>query len=202
MELKTKDYEVGDSELIFMVSENNEDAKDALYKKYKPLIEKEINNVKRSAYALKIDLQDLRQEALLGLSNAIYSYDESVGVKFITYATLCIRRKLSNLINKYGAQKNITFSNAYSIDDSTLDSDYIPYLKDVPSKEPLNKIILDETLSEVQEKYDKLTKLEKEVLGMYLYGNSIDDIAKVKDKTKKQIYNILYNARKKIKYKD
>ena len=53
MELKTStSYDNIDSELVYMVKENSEDAKDELYKKYSALIHKEINRFKAKAIVL------------------------------------------------------------------------------------------------------------------------------------------------------
>ena len=92
-----KDYEITDSELIQKINDNNEDAKDYLYERYSNLIHKEVNRVRKLGKDKGIEYSDLLQEAMLAFSEAINRYDDTNNVKFITFATLCIRRKLINL---------------------------------------------------------------------------------------------------------
>lgn len=46
--------------------------------------------------------QDLVQEGMIALIRAKRTYDESQGVKFETYASICIRNRVIDLIRKYG----------------------------------------------------------------------------------------------------
>ena len=200
MESKTKNYELNDEELVYLISESG-DAKDELYKKYSPMIHKELNKVKNSAYALGIDWSDLIQEAMLGFSNALSTYNESGEAKFSTYATLCVRRKLLNFIDKHATKKNMIMKSAVSLDapDSVYGSDYSPYLKDIEGLEPLNKVITDESLEEVSKKFDKLNYEEKRVMDYTISGKSPSEISELMNISIKKVYNILYRARNKIK---
>lgn len=201
MELKTN-YAISDSELVYLINENNGDAKDYLYDKYSPLIHKEINKVKKTAYALGIDMADLSQEAMLGFSTAINSYNETEDVKFITFATICIRRKLLNYIEKHSTNKNRTFNASLALDSSMGDADstLLNFLKDSEGKIPLNKLLNEEALKELGKSIDeKLSKNEKMAIQYLLFGLDVDNIAIKMNKTSKQIYNLIYRARQKLK---
>lgn len=202
MESKT---EFSDEHLVSLISENNDDAKDELYRKYSGMIHKELNQVKRSAYALGIEWQDLMQEALLGFSNAINSFRDEEDAKFSTYATLCVRRKLINYINKFTTQKNYTMKSAISLDNTLEDSDtnYMSFLQDNSGREPLNKMMIDESLKEVSNKFNNvLTDEEKTIIDYATDGKKPEEIANLTNKSVKQVYNILYRARNKIKIKE
>lgn len=202
MESKT---EFSDEHLVSLISENNDDAKDELYRKYSGMIHKELNQVKRSAYALGIEWQDLMQEALLGFSNAINSFRDEEDAKFSTYATLCVRRKLINYINKFTTQKNYTMKSAISLDNTLEDSDtnYMSFLQDNSGREPLNKMMIDESLKEVSNKFKNiLTDEEKTIIDYATDGKKPEEIANLTNKSVKQVYNILYRARNKIKIKE
>ncbi|NLA32790.1 MAG: hypothetical protein GX864_02485 [Mollicutes bacterium] len=67
-------YEIDDQETIMLIRENNVEAKDIIFEKYKYIIDILINKYKRSAYVLKIDQNDLYQEAMLGFADAINTY--------------------------------------------------------------------------------------------------------------------------------
>lgn len=197
MESKTKiTYDSNDSELVYMIKENSEDAKDELYKKYSALIHKEINRFKVKALSLGIEYSDLMQESLLGFMSAVNTYDESNEVKFITYATMCIRRKLLNYIEKYSSIKSQTMNNALSLDDDNL---ALRYIKDTNEKEPLNSVIYRELIKEINEKISVLNENERIILEYAISGLKAEEISEKLSIPVKQVYNTLYRARKKLK---
>lgn len=199
MELKT-DQELSDSQLLFLIRESNEDAKDFLYEKYSPMIHKEINRVKNIAYTLGIDYADLSQEAMLGFSNAINYYNEDEPVKFLTFAILCVRRKLYNLFKKHTTNKNSFLKATLTERENEDNLSYIENLSDLIGYEPLNKMITEESIEEtVRLIKEKLSDNEKKALLYNLEGKTVEETAKKMKMTSKQIYNLLYRARQKLK---
>lgn len=201
MALKTE-YEMNDTLLIMQVRENNEEAKDYLYEKFSPLIHKEINRIKKRAFALGIEYADLSQEAMLAFSHAINNYNEDVDVKFMTFVVLCIRRKLSNYISKFDTIKNKTLTTSVAIDASLDESmnTVADFIEEQVSSDPLKKVITNETLGEVKKSInDKLSPNEKTALHLDLEGKSAEEIAELMNMNIKQIYNLIYRARYKIK---
>jgi len=200
MALKTE-YELNDSKLLFLVGDNNEEAKNFLYEKYSPMIHKEINRVKSFAHSIGIDYADLSQEAMLGFSNALNNYNEDEDVKFITFAILCVRRKINNLLKKHLTAKNMFFKHSIVPEQINEESSsYLENLSDLIGYEPLNKMITEESIEEtVQKIKNKLSESEKKALLYNIEGKSIEDISAEMGMSQKQIYNLLYRARKKIK---
>lgn len=201
MELKTN-HEYGDSELIMLLREENDEVKDYLYTKYSPLIHKELNRVKKRSFALGIDFADLSQEAMLAFSHAINNFNEETEVKFITFATLCIRRKLSNYINKFDTNKNKVLSNSISLDVQIDDAD--SYVDNIPAADitnPLNQIINDETLKDINYVIkNSLSENERMVLQYDVMGKSASEIAELLGMNTKQVYNLIHRARTKLRY--
>lgn len=198
------DYEPNDSELVFFVREDaGEEVKDYLYEKYNPLIHKEIHRVKKRAIALGVDLADLSQEAMLAFSHAINNFDEEADVKFMTFATIIIRRKLSNYLSKFETAKNKTMVEAVSIDapiDDESQSSFAETMEGNSSLDPLRTMITNETLNEVNLAIrEKLSKNEKTVLQYDLDGKSIPEISEITGMNTKQIYNLIHRARSKLK---
>lgn len=195
------DYELNDSKLVYLVNENNEDAKDYLFHKYNPLIHKEINRVKKIAHDAGIDMADLSQEAMLAFSNAINSYNDDEVTKFITFATICIRRKLSNYIKKHLTSKSSIEKYALALECvNEYQVTLLDNLKDSDSKEPLNRLITEETLDEMNRRLvEKLSDNEKYALLYSLDGKTINEISELLGLTSKQVYNLLHRARTKLK---
>jgi RNA polymerase sigma factor, sigma-70 family len=92
-------YEINDYELISQVRENNEDAILNLYSKYTPIINSVTNKFNQSNN-MKIDYDDIKQEANIALYNAIKNYDPDSGSLFYTYAVLCINKRLISYCKK------------------------------------------------------------------------------------------------------
>ena len=200
MESKTN-YKISDSELIYQINDNNEDAKNYLFQKYSPLIHKEVQKYTKEASIKGIEYKDLLQEGMLAFSEAINNFDEKENVKFITFATLCIKRRIINLLKKQSKNKEQILNNYLP-----LEAELIPQKKvldivsDLEGKEPLNKLIVDESLKEVSENIlNNLKPKEKTVYLDYLNGKKIEDISKDTGISTKTIYNIIYRVKQKIK---
>ena len=80
-EYKT-DYD-NDYELLYLISENNEDASNALYKKYEPVIDYYARKYYKLTQGKGIDYNDLYQEGLIGLDAAIKGYKDQKDIKNI-----------------------------------------------------------------------------------------------------------------------
>ena len=88
--------EYPDEELVNLVCENSEEARDMLYEKYSYIIDIICNKYKQSAYYLSADLQELRQEAMLGFSDALVSFNQDENASLHTFITLCVERRVRN----------------------------------------------------------------------------------------------------------
>ena len=58
-----------DNELLYLISENNEDAKDVFYEKYKEIIEIKAKKYASFLNSKGYELGDLVQEGMIGLSH-------------------------------------------------------------------------------------------------------------------------------------
>ena len=144
--------EYNDIELTQMVCENNEDAKDFLYEKYHYIIDIIISKYKKTIYALGMDINEVRQEAMLGFTDALIKYTDSKETSLPTFISLVVERKIQNAVRKAETQKNKIHNEAYS-----LEYDYETFNR------PLEEIIGDSTKDplrklESEENYKELTK--------------------------------------------
>ena len=192
---------MSDSELIYLVKEQNEDAKDIIYDKYKYIIDILTKKYKRSAYILNIEENDLYQEAMLGFVDAIYSYDDNKNSSVQTYITLCVERKIYSCLKKANRIK-------YKINSEALSLEYVyeneNALKDILSdnniNNPLENIITVENHNEVIDKIkDVLSDSEKMVFSLMIGGLDYKQIAKILELTPKQVDNTRNRIRNKAK---
>ena len=64
-----------DNELTFLLNDNNEVAQDILYKKYKFIVDSILNKYRRVFLTHNIDYEEIKQDAYLAFSYAIYNYE-------------------------------------------------------------------------------------------------------------------------------
>ena len=191
-----------DSELCSMISENNEDAKDILYKKYKYINDLIIKKYLLSAMKVGIEYNDLYQEALVGFSDALNSYNDAKEASLPTFITLCVERKLQNTIIKASSEKNTMFLKALSLDyQSTSDESPLKeVISDNHKNDPLYNITNDEEYRELINKIEnELSNNENEVFTLLISGLDYITISKQLDKTPKQIDNTIQRIKTKVK---
>ncbi len=195
-----KQYE-DDFELLYMVSENNEEANETIFKKYESAIEYYAKKYLPFVEGKGIDYSDLFQEGLIGLDSAIKGYKDQKDIKFSTFAFICIKRKIITAVRQASRKKHSILNESYSIDyhndDDKNGFENIVYnntggLEDLlVSKENLqsfNKLISEE-----------LTTFEKQVYELRLYGFNYEEISKNLGKTTKSIESALFRIRIKLK---
>ena len=194
--------ECSDSELFSLICEENEDAKDLLFMKYRYIIDIVIKKYAFTAMKYGFEYKDLYQEALVGYSDAIRSFNDEKNTSLATFISLCVDRRLQNAIKKAGRIKNKILLDSLSLD-HVYEQYEIP-LRDVISDEskndPLLNITKEEEFDELLETIEKsLSSSEYEVYKLLINGLSYMEIAKILEKSPKQIDNAMQRIKNKIK---
>ena len=107
--------ELNDFELLYMISENNEDAYSIMLEKYQPLIGKYADYYMNKYDNRGIEKEELVQEGTIGLINAINYYAEHEECLFYTFASLVIKREMERYVKKNMRYKQQILTNATSI---------------------------------------------------------------------------------------
>ena len=181
-------------ETVVLAQEGNEDAMNLIYTSFKPII------IKKSKYAIfkianhGVDIDDIIQEAYIGLDEAIKNYLQDEKTLFYTFAMVCIERQIANFIRKVNTGKDKILNEAITIDDSIekIISDNTDIEDSITGKEYKIHVI-----NVVR---NQLTDFEKKVLDLKLADYSLDEMTKVLRKEKKAIYNAL--QRIKVKFRN
>ena len=197
-----KNYkEYSDELLVDMARHGDEKAEDFLLKKYKDFVRSKA----RAYFLVGGDRDDLIQEGMIGLYNAISHYDESKASSFMTYAAICINNKLLSAVSADNRKKNEPLNgyvSLYSVitDDAGEEASLSDVLPDTDNVNPEN-IILNEEQEKLARKrlLGKLSRLEKEILSYYLEGMSYSEIAAIIGKTEKSVDNAIQRIRSKMK---
>ena len=191
-----------DMELIGMIRESSEDAKDILFNKYRYIIEVEIKKYVNIAYHLGYEYVDLYQDGLVGFTEALRSYRDDKDVKLSTFITLCVNRHLQKGILKAGRTKNKIIYDSLSLEHhyDNYTAPLMDILSDNSKNDPLEKILKEENLKELTGKIEKnLSKSEFEVYNLLLNGLKYDEIAVLLNKNLKQVDNTIQRIKNKIK---
>lgn len=194
-------FEDNDFELLYMIKEENEDAKDIFYEKYRPLVESKAKKyyefVKNKGY----ELNDLVQEGMIGLSNAITDYSENKDSKFGPFAKVCIDRQLINFVRAINRQKHQVLNTSLSIDAglSHTGITLLDVLNDDSNPNPEKSFILLEEQKELKENIKQyLTEREQEVFDLRFEGFTYQEIARLLNMTPKAVDGTISRIKQKI----
>ena len=193
--------EFSDEELAVMVCENDEDAKDVLYDKYNYIIDIIMLKYKKSIYALGLDYNEVKQEALVAFSDALVRYSNEKKTSLPTFISVVVERKIQNCIRKADTIKNKVHNESYS-----LEQEYEVFNRPLEEiignnkENPLFKMENEEHYKELLKNIDEaLSPFEKDVYDLVINEFNYLDIAKILNKEPKQIDNTIQRIRNKIK---
>jgi len=189
--------EFNDYELLDQIHSCSEDANEILLYKYRPLIVSIAKKYIKYSH-VGVDLNDLIQEGLLGLNDAINSFRDEKNANFGTYAKICVQRKIANLIKSTMSYKNKILNDYIPIDND--EDEPIDYFLADNSKNPINMVedydFQNRLLDNLNE---KLSDIEKEVFELKLSGFSYKEIANLLEKDSKSIDNCIQRIKTKFK---
>ncbi len=204
-ENKLTDYTIlSDEELVALIREKENDSSGEadgvmsfLLNKYKPLVTKKTNGL----YLIGAEHEDLIQEGMIGLFKSIRDYSPGKECSFFHFADTCISRQVYTAITQSNRQKHSPLNNSLSLsqeqgeEGGTLEE----MLESLNVDNPEKQIIEQEFFKGLFEKLNgKLSRMEQQVLPLYLDGFVYTDIAAKLGKEPKTIDNAIQRIRKKI----
>lgn len=195
-----KEYKDNDYELLYLISENNEEAKELFYSKYKPIIELKAKKFTKYVQSKGYDYNDLVQEGMIGLSKAIKDYSEKKDVQFITFANICIERQMFSFLRNISAGRHKVLNESLSFDTTT--NTYGKPLINLLDDKNINP---ETTFIESEEKeslYNRiisiLNETEIEIFELRAEGFSYKEIANLLNITEKSVGKHIEKIKNKI----
>ncbi|BCN32419.1 RNA polymerase sporulation sigma factor SigH [Anaeromicropila herbilytica] len=192
-----------DEEIIKLINNGDQDAVDYLLEKYKNLVIQKA----RTLYLIGGDKDDLIQEGMIGLYKAIRDYKDDKDSSFSNFANLCVSRQIYSAIKASNRKKNIPLNTYISLNTPILsdnsEGDDKPSLVDVMFRNnnlnPEEMLIDKENTNMIEYELERrLSKLEKQVIRLYLGGLKYIQIADVLGKPPKSIDNALQRIKSKL----
>ncbi len=199
--METDFNRLDDNEIISRIRRDDEEAMEYMLKKYGFLVKREV----RTVYLIGAETEDLTQEGMIGLYKAVRDFQMDKGAVFSTFATLCVRRQIKNAITNSNRKKHAPLNtyvslyvNAEDPDNAMLEERLISDKQEDPEK----LVIAREQQKYLHERIEReLSRLEKQVLELYLQGLSYEAIATQLGKSEKAVDNALQRIRGKLSQK-
>lgn len=188
-----------DEELVSLVHSGNTEALDFLITKFRHFVRMKA----RSYFLIGADKEDIIQEGMIGLYKAIRDFRSDKLSSFRAFAELCIIRQIITAIKTATRQKHIPLNSYISLDKPIYDEESDRTLMDVLAgngiDNPEELMIHHEEFLYLEEKMGEvLSDLEREVLALYLDGQSYQEISEKLERHIKSIDNALQRVKRKL----
>lgn len=190
-------------EVIKQAQAGDGEAMSYLLEKYKSMV----RALSRPLFLMDGDQDDLLQEGMIGLFKAIRTYDAEKEAAFETFANLCISSQLYSAIKMSNRQKNIPLNSYISIDTPEAGADIseverflrLDRALAVWQQNPEEIVIGKESAKNIERRlFSRLSKMEQQVLELFLKGLTYQEIAEKLEKTPKAIDNALQRIKAKL----
>ena len=187
-----------DEELVKIGREGNCEAMNLLIQRYRRTAAIRA----RKYYMAGSDRDDVVQEAMIGIFNAVRDFNLDAKVSFATFVNLCIERQIQSAVTRSNRKKHRILSESISLDaESDIDGNQeITNLNEtVASSDPENDPEAMAVVSEAVRSLNGFSKLENQVWQLMLSGKSPAEIEKILDKSTKTVDNTIQRIRNKLK---
>lgn len=190
---------LSDEDLIAIIQDGNTEALDFLITKYLAFVRLK----GRSYFLIGGDREDIIQEGMIGLYKAIRDFKPDRLNSFKGFAELCITRQIITAIKTATRQKHIPLNSSVSLDRPVFSEDSDRTMLDMLSgpflDDPEDLIIHKEDFGQMEEEMNKvLSLLEKQVLTLYLDGQSYQEISDELNRQVKSVDNALQRIKRKL----
>ncbi|TFB14745.1 RNA polymerase sporulation sigma factor SigH [Filobacillus milosensis] len=191
--------ELEDEIVVEFVHEGNVQALDYLINKYRSFVRAKA----RTYFLIGADREDIVQEGMIGLYKAIRDFQSEKLSSFKAFAELCVTRQIITAIKTATRQKHIPLNSYVSLDKPIYDEESDRTLLDVIAENDTSdpeKLLIDrEKFGDMEEKMEELlSELEREVLQLYLEGQSYQEISLLLNRHVKSIDNALQRVKRKL----
>lgn len=187
-----------DAKIIDLARNGNDGAMDFILHKYRYLAKAK----SRAYFLVGAEHEDLIQEGMIGLYKAVKDYNYAKTPLFFSFAELCITRQILTAVKTATRQKHQPLNSYISLN-KPVKGEEERTLADIlylySNRNPEELIISKETTIDLMAHIkDNLSKMENEVLTLYLQGEDYVHISEMLNKLPKSIDNALQRIRKKI----
>ncbi|MCI9019218.1 MAG: sigma-70 family RNA polymerase sigma factor [Eubacterium sp.] len=195
---RDKYKDVSDEQLIGRLRDGQAGVMDYLMEKYKNLVRKRAN----ALYLIGGETEDLIQEGMIGLFKAVQDFCPGKETSFYHFAELCIMRQMYTAVEASRRKKHTPLNTYVPLDAGGEEQDvlYLEAEKQFQTLDPETLFISQENVRQLlRQANERLSRMERQVLSLYLEGMNYRQIAGQLGKTPKAVDNALQRIRGKIK---
>jgi RNA polymerase sporulation-specific sigma factor len=175
-----------EEQLILKAKEGDNLSFEKLAFHYLGLISKISSEYKAEGY----ETGDFVQESLLGLLNAVKTYNGDYGSSFRNYAMVCIKNRLNSIVKQSLRKKSLPQGSTIPLEDLEITDD---------SLNPESRMLTNERLASLFRKAKELLSArEYSILNLYVSGYSYKEIARILNISEKSVDNALARSKKKL----
>jgi RNA polymerase sporulation-specific sigma factor len=146
------------------------------------------------------DSEDLTQEGMIGLMNAVREYDAEKAASFRTFAEICIRNRLYSALRAAAGDRHSPLNQSVPLDIPFFDSNsYTSGTNNLVQRNPEEFLIdREHTAALLCGVRKQLSEFEAKILGYYLDGLSCREIAQSVGRSPKSVDNAVQRIRRKM----
>ena len=182
-----------DESLSDLARRGDRDAEEILVKRYNRLV----RQLARPFYLAGGDSDDLIQEGMIGLICAVREYDGQRAASFRTFAEICIRNRLYSAVRAAARDKHTPLNQSVPLEMPFFDgqsSCFGAMAGENPEDLIIGRERVQDALSDVRK---QLSDFEAKILGYYLDGLTIREMAKAVSRSPKSVDNAVQRVRRK-----
>ena len=186
-----------DEGLCELARNGDRTAEETLVSRYTRLV----RQLARPFYLAGGDSDDLIQEGMIGLICGVREYDNSRNAAFRTFAETCIRNRLYSAVRAASRDKHSPLNQSVPLeipffDSRTTSSVGAHLLSHVDPEELI--IGREDARDTLRGVHKQLSEFEAKILGYYLDGLTIKEMAETVNKSPKSVDNAVQRIRRKI----
>lgn len=188
-----------DEELVRLAVGGDRMAEEDLVRRYRGLV----FDRARPYFLPGAEQEDMIQEGMIGLCQAIYAFDEEKGAAFLPFASVCVTRQIISAVKRHGRQKHAPLNGCLSLYAPVGEEDgemFLAALADGAAPDLEDALIGRERLTHLERKMDEhLTCQERRMFRLYAEGASYQMIARYLGKSVKSVDNTIQRVRRKLR---
>ena len=197
---RTEYEEMTDEDLAELARRGDDRAMECLVHRYRDVV-----RLRALSYFLTgADREDVVQEGMIGLYNAVRDYRRSHGTPFRAFAELCITRQIINAVRTATRCKHVPLNSYLSLDEQVFDDNpdrtLSEHVLSADTVDPEDVVVdMDAANRLLDWVRRELTEVERRVLTMYVNGRSYVEIAAAIGRDPKSVDNALQRIRRKAR---
>ena len=188
-----------DDDLVALFRQGDLAALDRLLERYRRFARSKARNY----FLVGADYDDIEQEGMIGLFKAVRDFRPDRQSSFRAFAELCVTRQIITAIKTATRQKNQPLNQYVSLSglrgSDSADDRLVEDLLDQQVPDPADEVVSAESMAEMRALIaEMLSRLEVDVLRLYVEGRSYQEISALLGRHVKSIDNALQRIKRKL----